>query len=319
MKTILTYLFTLVLVLGSGTAFAVEVDQTSTAGDNTVLGAEETTAATESTTNEEAEQDPDVSSTDEDTSADNTTTDSSSSTEGDESVDETTPDQTRTRAEMQERLEDPKTDVEQKRLEAQERIEERKAEVEQNIANTKAEIEQKRVEAQERLEERKVEMEQKREEFRLRMDEKKRSLINAYAERMMNRMNIALNRLEGVAERITSRIEKLDPEKFDTSTAIESLAVAEVQIEALRTKIDETLVDFETAYDAADPQTEFANIRTTIQAIAADIRDVHQTLVDAVATLRTQVTDEAEAQTGDTTPEGDTEEETPAEASGEDE
>ena len=170
-------------------------------------------------------------------------------------------------------------------------------------------MEQKRIEAKQQLEEKKGELEQRRAEFKQRLTEKREAVIIAYAERMVKRLHAALDRLTGIADRIISRIEKLG-DKFDTTTALANTEEARLQIEFLHIYVDETLAGMQNAFDDEDPQTSFENVRITIKEIVSEIKNVHKLLIEAITSLKAQVTvDDPDESDEDTDSDGDTDDE----------
>lgn len=213
----------------------------------------------------------------------------------------TTKTQAERKAELQQKMDEQKAKLEEKKTEMQQKLEDRKATIQQNVDARKAEIETKKAEIQQRIDTRKAEIEQKKEDIKQKLSERRQQVITAYGERMEKRLYAALDRLSKLADRIDSRVAKLDPKKFDTTTATNKIAEARAQIEILKTEIAALSTSLEEVTVSDDPQSTFAATKTDIEAVKNKIKAVHTLLVEAVASLRAQVTQKNAEEMGDAT------------------
>lgn len=166
--------------------------------------------------------------------------------------------------EIRQKLEEKRTEMETRREELQAKAEERRAEIEQKAEERRAQIEEKR-----------AEMTQKRVEFQKEIAEK----------RLENTSKVTLatiERLEGIADRIQSRIEKVAEAGNDTTESEAYLNAARVDLEAARTNV----ADFENLdLTSDDAQANFELIKVSAKEAKDHIRSAHENLKNAVQPL----------------------------------
>ena len=177
--------------------------------------------------------------------------------------------------------------LQQKKEAAQNQIAEKEALIQQK----KEAVQNQFADKEELIQQRKEELEQHREEFRNRLTEKKKAIVSAYEERMVNRLHAALDRLELLADRIGSRIEKVN-DQVDTAKALILIEEAKEKIGVLRTEVDNINTEIESLYDSDNPKTIFEEVRAKIKKIVEGIKEIHHLLVDAIKSLKAGIENE---------------------------
>ncbi len=195
------------------------------------------------------------------------------------------------------------------RAKAQADFEARKMELEQKREDLKMEMEKRREELKTQMEERKDEMEQKREtvkdqveaqreEIRNQMEERREGAIGVIKERLskftenlVKRFDAAIERLEVLADRIDSRISKMEAENLDVTDAKELMVVARIKLETAKTSaagidLESVLVASSTATTTATIKADFDSLRTQIEKAKSDIKAAHAALVDVIKNLK---------------------------------
>lgn len=129
--------------------------------------------------------------------------------------------------------------------------------------------------------------EQKRADVREKVDEIHRERIHAFAERMFDRLQAAINRLSQLADRIDSRIQKFNEAGVDTTDAENALADARADIEAAQTHLDEAASVFTDIREGEiDPRDIFTDVKTLIKETTGLIKNAHASLVNVIRTLK---------------------------------
>ncbi|MBU3925574.1 hypothetical protein KJ763_00180 [Patescibacteria group bacterium] len=150
---------------------------------------------------------------------------------------------------------------------------------------------QQKEKIKQRIEEQKENMAQKftaqKEKLQQRLEETKRIRVRAYWGRIMGRMGIAVIRLERIADRIDSRLDKLQENGADISepqvlleTAKTKIADAKLAVENVKTKIEEIL------NSDADAKDIFQQIKDELSAVKQTIKDAHSALVDVIEAIK---------------------------------
>ena len=162
------------------------------------------------------------------------------------------------------------------------------------VAEKETLMQQKKEAVQNKIEITKEELEQRRAEFQKRITVKRKAIIAAYEKKMVIRLYSALNRLEKLAGRIGSRIEKINETNTTiyTGEALNLVAEAEIKIVSLRTEVDSIHNELESMYDSDDPKTIFEEVKTKLRKIVDGIKETHQILVDAIGSLKAGVAEE---------------------------
>ncbi len=150
---------------------------------------------------------------------------------------------------------------------------ENKQEKRQNI---KEQVEQKRENIQERVS-----------GFRIQLQERRKQLIRLFYGRMLGRFEAALDRQEKLADRISSRLDKI--EATDRNVGRERTKLGEVRklITESRAKVAEIRIEFEEVLNANDPKAAFQGVRELVaNELLARIKKIHSLLVEVITSLR---------------------------------
>jgi len=110
--------------------------------------------------------------------------------------------------------------------------------------------------------------------------------ITNLAANLSNRMDAAVNRIQNVIDRLTSRISKLNELGIDTSTAHDSLNKAQQEIDQARTilsTIDDEIANF---IGSEDPRANWQKLKLTFTEIRNSIKMSHQSLRTTVESLK---------------------------------
>lgn len=145
----------------------------------------------------------------------------------------------------------------------------------ENIENTKEEVAQKREEAQKMREEKKAEL-----------SENAKDRLEAYGVKVLERIQIANERLETLSERIASRLEKLKAEGVDTSKAELVKAEVDTQIANTYTQIESVLEEARNIKDSENPRDVAQKIKEMTKEIADMVRNSQQGLKDVISALK---------------------------------
>ena len=166
--------------------------------------------------------------------------------------------------------------------ELRQELEEKRAEMEEKRAELEAKAEERRLEREKKAEERRAQIEEKRAE----MTEKRAEFQKEIAERRIentSRVILAtVERLEGIADRIQSRIEKVVEAGNDTTESEAYLNAARADLLAAR----ESAADFDDLDLTSDNAQENFDLIKVSAAVAKDhIRSAHENLRNAVSPL----------------------------------
>ena len=106
---------------------------------------------------------------------------------------------------------------------------------------------------------------------------------------LSNRMDAAVNRIQNVIDRLTSRISKLNGLGIDTNTAKDSLNKAQQEIDQAKTilsTIDDDVANF---VGSEDPRANWQKLKLTFTEIRDSIKASHQSLRATVESLKEAV------------------------------
>lgn len=162
----------------------------------------------------------------------------------------------------------------------------KKDRINEEVEEKKADSAEKRQDMQEKLAERKAERQQK-------LNERAKERITAYVEKIVIRLNAALDRLEKIVERMNSRIAKLE-EKFagkglDLSEAKGLLDIAINKISTARENVSKITDLTNEALGTENPKESFGAVREIIQDASSDVKDAHKALVEAIKAIKAKV------------------------------
>ena len=140
----------------------------------------------------------------------------------------------------------------------------------------------------------KDEIEAKRESIKNSVEERRQNAVDKIKERVdqfvqnvVNRYEAAISRLEKLADRIDSRIAKMEADKIDVTKAKELMVKAKAKIEIAKTSIIGITTTISTnATTTALMKEEFKIIKTQVEKAKEDIKTAHAVLVDVVKNLK---------------------------------
>jgi hypothetical protein len=155
------------------------------------------------------------------------------------------------------------------------RTEEERAERKAEAKERRDEFEVKRTEMEQTMKERREKLEENRSNTQVQVATRK-------AETVLRFMSATVDRLEKIADRIDSRIEKLKSAGGDTSESEEFVAEARVDLANASASL-EALVDIELSGETF--QENFQRIRTIAAEAKEHIRSARENLVNAVRLL----------------------------------
>lgn len=191
------------------------------------------------------------------------------------------------------------TEFEARKMELEKRREDLKAEMEQKREEIKNQMEAKRDEMEQKRENIKDQIETKREEIKDKMEERRETALSVIKERLdkfsenvVKRFNAAIERLETLANRIDSRIAKMEEEGLDVLNAKELLSIAEVKIETAKTSTAGISLESQAVVSDSDTSStttikaNFDTLRRQIETAKTDIKAAHTALVDVINTLK---------------------------------
>lgn len=109
-----------------------------------------------------------------------------------------------------------------------------------------------------------------------------------YMSNMLTRMTAAIERLNNLADRIESRIEKSEAEGQDLTQAKNLLAEARTKIEDASAKLTTVSQNYQEILTGENLTEEFARIRELVHNLRNTIQEAHQALVEVVISMRSQ-------------------------------
>ncbi len=184
-----------------------------------------------------------------------------------------------------------KAELDLRKKELEERRESLKEEMEEKRENLKKEMEEKREGAKEELETRKETLKDKMEERKDGALTKIQERLKKFNENVIERFEAAVERLEKLAQRIDSRIAKMEAENIDVKGAKDLMVVAKLKIETAKTSISG--IDFESEVIASSTATttvafkkDFESLKLQIEKAKTDIKAAHAALVDVINSLK---------------------------------
>lgn len=126
-----------------------------------------------------------------------------------------------------------------------------------------------------------------KEQFRQRIEETRKIRIRAYWGRIMGRMGIATTRLERIADRISSRLDKFQEKGVDVTNPRELLETAKTKITDAKAAVENAKNKIEEIMNSGgDAKTIFQQIKDELNKVKQAIKDAHSALVDVIVALK---------------------------------
>jgi actin filament associated protein 1 len=186
-----------------------------------------------------------------------------------------------------------KSDSKKKKLDSRETSDKktkkpRALEVGDNVKEKRSDLtdkKNKKVDAR-KIQEKKDKKKLEKKEKRKKLSAKRKDRIKAYIERILNRFRTAIGRLEKLADRVDSRIVKLEEKGLDLSKAKQLLAEARIEVESAKSALGGLLVKTDTALGENEPKTAFVGVKEILNGAKQDIKDAHKKLVEAIRAVK---------------------------------
>ena len=166
--------------------------------------------------------------------------------------------------------------------ELRQELEEKRAEMEEKRAELEAKAEERRLEREKQAEERRAQIEEKRAEMTEKRAEFQREIAKKRVENAGRVILATVERLESIADRIQSRIEKVVEAGNDTSESEAYLNAALADLLAARASVED-FDDLDLTSDNA--QENFDLIKVSATEAKDHIRSAHENLRNAVSPL----------------------------------
>ena len=180
-------------------------------------------------------------------------------------------------------------------------LQERRGEVQKKIEGKKLEIQNGRKDMMDDMAQKRAEMrretEKKREEFRAAFDARTQALKKKFGEvralrieqfftGMTEKIENALDRMSGFADRIERAINVPSQAGKDVTKLKTDLAAARAKIHDATTALESAKIKYAELAKNPDPQKAFADVRALIQTTAQAAKDAHASLMDVVTELK---------------------------------
>lgn len=162
-------------------------------------------------------------------------------------------------------------------------VQERKENVKENVQERKENI---KANVQERRENIKENAQERRTAVRENVAERRKAIIRNHFNRMMKRLEAALERGKKLGDRIQSRIEKAKANGKNTAKAQTALDKARAAWQEAKAALEEAKSKLEGVLSSTDPKAAFKEVHDLVVKARDKIKAVHAALVDAVTALK---------------------------------
>lgn len=178
----------------------------------------------------------------------------------------------------------PPEDMRQKR-------EEFRKEVVQKHEELRKEIKSKHEEFKQKAQERKDELKKK-------IGEERARRVEDFFTRMANKLSLAIERLDKLADRIESRLDKISESGKDVSILETKLENARTSITSAQKALEDAKAKFTELAQNDNPKEAFPQVRELISQVSGAVKSAHAALVDVIGSIKRGRLDE----TATTTP-----------------
>lgn len=166
------------------------------------------------------------------------------------------------------------------RLQAQkERLNEKRKEIEMSVGERRNELKTK-------METKKEVLKEKREAIRGKLEAKKAERVRSYTKTMIVRFEAAIKRLDNLAERIRTRLDKLAQDGKDVTASKSALEAAKTKIESAKSKLAEAAAALEKVVESEIPQDDLNKAKTILNEAKDVIKMAQAALVDVVNSIK---------------------------------
>jgi hypothetical protein len=122
--------------------------------------------------------------------------------------------------------------------------------------------------------------------FKERLGELKAGRIEAFFAQMVRRMEAAIDRLEKLADRMATRLDKFEDSGKDVADFRIGLDMARDLLVAAETSLDEAKEAFNDMSLSENYKTAFQEVKRLVRDVAAKIKDAHKALVDVINSIK---------------------------------
>lgn len=171
--------------------------------------------------------------------------------------------------------------------------------VREKIDNLQERIQDKRETIQETIDAKRAQLASSTKERRDEARDRAKERILMIAGKIAERLQAAVDRYNGMVERIESHIDKLKDRGVNTTEMEAKLAVAVDEISDAQDSVDALIVALETSVDDdATVKENFARVRDLIKETTEQLKEAHRALVEVIVSLKAS----AALRTATTTP-----------------
>lgn len=182
-------------------------------------------------------------------------------------------------------------DLEARRKELEQKREDFQNKIQEERSSLKAEMDQKKEDIKNEVEQKKADIKNQMEERRTSAVEAVKDRLNKFIDNVVERFDAAIERLSKIADRLDSRMTKMEADGIDVSKAKDLMSVARIKIETAKTSISEIslqtqIVASSTATTTAEVKASFDGIRSSIEKAKNDVKAVRAALSDVISNLK---------------------------------
>ena len=166
----------------------------------------------------------------------------------------------------------------------------KKEEVKEKFEAVRAEIKEKREEVRDTIKEKREAFKEESKErvsiLKERVSEERAQKIEAFFGSMVRKFEAAISRLRILADRIDSRLDKLEDKGRDITTLRAALDDARNTIETAEDALDKAKEEFTTFASAENPKEYFEKVKLVVQDVASKVKISHKALVDVINSVK---------------------------------
>lgn len=132
----------------------------------------------------------------------------------------------------------------------------------------------------------KDEAKKRREELKKKLGEEKAKRIEAFFQKMVEKFENAVDRLDKLADRISSWLDKAEDNGKDVVALREKLAAAKTKITDVEKALDEAKVKYAEAVKEPDFKVAFKKVKEIVKGVSEKVKQAHRALVDVVNSIK---------------------------------
>lgn len=127
--------------------------------------------------------------------------------------------------------------------------------------------------------------EERTEERDLRREHKLRMLRKSMAVHI-NRMQAAINRLQNIIDRLTGALRRINERGIETSAVAALIEEAQAQKAEAVSLLEDAKAKYAAIETSEDPKAAMAEFTASLRGVKEQLKDLHQTLIEAMRTLK---------------------------------